>query len=172
MSSPLSHVTIARTNRSTQRDLAAPALHERPPILRPTSDRNDSENVGTNCETGRPKDLAPAVEKSPMNTKLVLSFTAAIAVTLGSVMPALAWAKHEHPIGNATGINLSKATQAQADTACRNYINTIIMRRGGTFNDTVTGRRINISHANNTHKWAHRNANTCVVNDGFGLIVW
>jgi hypothetical protein len=94
----------------------------------------------------------------------ILTFAAVVTAS-----PAFAWNSSEHPIGGLKGINLNSMTQSNADKNCRNYIESNILLSGGAFRDVVRGRFFGVHQVNNTHKWAHRSANTCVINEGFGF---
>lgn len=88
---------------------------------------------------------------------------------IATASPAFAWNSWEHPIGGFKGINLNSMTQSKADETCRGYIESNIWWSGGAFRDVVRGKWFGVSQVNNTGKWAHRAANTCVVNEGIGF---
>lgn len=72
---------------------------------------------------------------------------------VGGAFPALAWESHEHPFEPATGVELRKFGQDNANQYCR-----------GRFNDLVKTGDLpwNARFAN--HVWAHLDANKCVYN--------
>lgn len=88
---------------------------------------------------------------------------------IATASPAFAWNSYEHPIGSLNGINLTSMTQSKADETCRGYIEKNIWFSGGAFRDVVKRKAFGVLQINSTHKWAHRAANTCVINEGPGF---